>query len=296
MPKLICFLPLFFLFSCTVRGEPQSLLRSFQSPSFSAARVCHALGEAYPEAVEDLGFRRGDWAVKVRGRWFYWEGGRFLPESLREQRENYSAHPFYPYAAAHKPPLRKFSPAEREALEALLRQREERPLSRCPELHNALYRLHDEESAWKIMKTTYFMGFQVMIHRDLLEDLARVEERLAAEMENDPALKEYIESVDFLTGFNWRPIDGTRSLSNHSYGIAIDIIPKDYRGKRAYWRWFKDEISRWYELPWENRYAPPASLVRAFEAEGFLWGGKWFFFDGIHFEYRPEILILNGLR
>jgi hypothetical protein len=27
-----------------------------------------------------------------------------------------------------------------------------------------------------------------------------------------------------------------------------------------------------------------------------VWGGKWMLFDTIHFEYRPEILILSGLR
>jgi hypothetical protein len=28
---------------------------------------------------------------------------------------------------------------------------------------------------------------------------------------------------------------------------------------------------------------------------GFIWGGKWLFFDTMHFEYRPEILILSGM-
>jgi hypothetical protein len=33
--------------------------------------------------------------------------------------------------------------------------------------------------------------------------------------------------------------------------------------------------------------------VRAFESHGFVWGGKWLFFDTIHFEYRPELLLLS---
>jgi hypothetical protein len=48
----------------------------------------------------------------------------------------------------------------------------------------------------------------------------------------------------------------------------------------------------WYSLPYERRWMVPLPFVRAFEQEGFIWGGKWFFFDTIHFEYRPEILIL----
>jgi hypothetical protein len=36
----------------------------------------------------------------------------------------------------------------------------------------------------------------------------------------------------------------------------------------------------------------PDAVVAAFERHGFVWGGKWLFFDTMHFEYRPEILIL----
>jgi len=35
-------------------------------------------------------------------------------------------------------------------------------------------------------------------------------------------------------------------------------------------------------------------FVSAFEHQGFVWGGKWLFFDNMHFEYRPEILIFSG--
>jgi hypothetical protein len=35
-------------------------------------------------------------------------------------------------------------------------------------------------------------------------------------------------------------------------------------------------------------------IVKIFEKYGFIWGGKWFVFDNMHFEYRPEILILSG--
>ena len=35
--------------------------------------------------------------------------------------------------------------------------------------------------------------------------------------------------------------------------------------------------------------------VEAFEAEGFIWGGKWSEFDLMHFEYRPELILLARL-
>ena len=37
-----------------------------------------------------------------------------------------------------------------------------------------------------------------------------------------------------------------------------------------------------------KRWQPPPKVVRAFEQEGFIWGGKWYLFDTMHFEYRPE--------
>ena len=35
-------------------------------------------------------------------------------------------------------------------------------------------------------------------------------------------------------------------------------------------------------IPWE--------IVEVFEKHGFVWDGKWYHFDTMHFEYRPEII------
>ena len=34
----------------------------------------------------------------------------------------------------------------------------------------------------------------------------------------------------------------------------------------------------------------PIQIVRIFEKHGFIWGGFWYHFDTMHFEYRPELL------
>jgi hypothetical protein len=34
----------------------------------------------------------------------------------------------------------------------------------------------------------------------------------------------------------------------------------------------------------------PQEVVAIFEKRGFIWGGKWYHFDTMHFEYRPELL------
>ena len=30
-------------------------------------------------------------------------------------------------------------------------------------------------------------------------------------------------------------------------------------------------------------------LVNIFEKNGFIWGGRWYHYDTMHFEYRPEM-------
>ena len=42
------------------------------------------------------------------------------------------------------------------------------------------------------------------------------------------------------------------------------------------------------EPVWKNQM--PAAIIRVFEKHGFIWGGYWYHFDTMHFEYRPELL------
>ncbi|WP_456734214.1 M15 family metallopeptidase [Bradyrhizobium sp. USDA 3364] len=41
-------------------------------------------------------------------------------------------------------------------------------------------------------------------------------------------------------------------------------------------------------IPYRNRM--PREIVDIFERHGFIWGGKWYHHDPMHFEYRPELL------
>ena len=52
----------------------------------------------------------------------------------------------------------------------------------------------------------------------------------------------------------------------------------------ASWRWQRPAAP----LRWRNQI--PQVVVAAFEAEGFIWGGRWYHYDTMHFEYRPELL------
>ena len=87
--------------------------------------------------------------------------------------------------------------------------------------------------------------------------------------------------------FNWRRISGTNRLSAHSFGIAVDLNTE----LGQYWKWSGAQAGQ--VGTYNNKI--PESLVRAFERYGFVWGGKWHHFDGMHFEYRPELILYSRL-
>ena len=82
--------------------------------------------------------------------------------------------------------------------------------------------------------------------------------------------------------YNCRPVAGTERPSAHGYGIAIDIATTHAH----YWRWSKPSSGGRYSY----RNAIPYKIVAIFEKHGFIWGGRWYHFDTMHFEYRPELL------
>jgi hypothetical protein len=78
-----------------------------------------------------------------------------------------------------------------------------------------------------------------------------------------------------------RPVADTGKMSMHGYAAAIDLNLK----YSDYWMWAgKSKV-----IPYKNRM--PREIVDIFERHGFIWGGKWYHYDTMHFEYRPELLI-----
>lgn len=81
--------------------------------------------------------------------------------------------------------------------------------------------------------------------------------------------------------YNCRVIAGTDRVSAHGYGIAIDVAV----AQSDYWRWAAKTSA---EITYRNRV--PLEIVHIFERHGFIWGGRWFHYDTMHFEYRPDLL------
>jgi hypothetical protein len=88
--------------------------------------------------------------------------------------------------------------------------------------------------------------------------------------------------------YSCRPVRDTGRMSMHSYGAAIDLN----LAYSDYWIWSAGQNAR--AVPYHNRM--PEQIVDAFERRGFIWGGKWYHYDTMHFEYRPELLALAPAR
>lgn len=114
-------------------------------------------------------------------------------------------------------------------------------------------------------------------------------QKVGDELANYPELKRYVSTS--LGAFNWRPIAGTKRLSSHSFGVAVDFqLPK---GLHRYWRW---DGCKTEDAPcaYPSQLMQDDNLKRVvaiFEKHGFIWGGKWSSYDTPHFEYRPELLV-----
>jgi hypothetical protein len=110
-----------------------------------------------------------------------------------------------------------------------------------------------------------------------------VDKQLRAVSAEIDALPENIKRAAYpIAGtYNCRTVADTGEPSPHSYGIAIDLNT----ALSDYWYWRPHNGA----VVYRNRM--PEQIVAIFEKHGFIWGGKWYHFDTMHFEYRPELLV-----
>ncbi len=107
-------------------------------------------------------------------------------------------------------------------------------------------------------------------------------EAVRDDLEKRPDLKPYL--TPSAGTFNWRKVAGAPNLSVHSFAAAIDLNTS----YADYWVWAGGKAGN---VPrYENRF--PMAIVEIFERHGFIWGGRWYHYDTMHFEYRPELLAI----
>lgn len=263
-----------------------------ETPS-RAEQVMKALALSFPRLVGGAVYRNGDWAVPLRGEWFYFAEGRLLPERLRDVFDDYTPQPFYFYPE-NIPQWEKPSPEEGARLAAAAKNRQTGRKERSLLFYDTLWNIRTRADAWERVKTLKFLGKEVLVHHVILEPLALVEQKINRTALRDRETANWIKQIASITAWNWRNIADVQSRSNHAYGVALDILPKGNR-LETYWLWTAQKNIEWWNVPYSKRYQPPTAVIKIFEEYGFIWGGKWSFYDTMHFEYRPEILTFNNI-
>jgi hypothetical protein len=247
-------------------------------PEVDAWAAVYALLQAYGDFIESVEFEGGEMVLIIRGKRLYYAGGRMLSEAHRNQASSFDPI-FYPY---HTGPITELPEASCY------------PVKRSSDFLDALVGSSEMEIRASCLWVP-FLGRKAFVHRMAAGPLKMVEARILREARTSRPVAQYIENIRMLFSLSRRRVSGTSNMSYHGYGLAIDIIPKGYGGKQVYWRWSSAIDPGWDRIPLEKRWHPPLEVIEAFEENGFVWGGKWYHFDGVHFEYRPEIILLTHI-
>lgn len=149
------------------------------------------------------------------------------------------------------------------------------------EFYKAIYGSSRQEVAEHIIKVPWFpqVFHNSYVYVSGFNGVEEAFRRVMARLSDLP--QAYYQFLSDQDAFYWRNIADSSNLSPHSFGIALDINTKFSR----YWLWDKKERNQY-----QNENQIPMEIIHAFEAEGFVWGGRWWHYDTMHFEYRPEII------
>ena len=127
---------------------------------------------------------------------------------------------------------------------------------------------HTKSSVRKSLIATEFCGKRIVVHRKVVKSLHAVQTRIRKAEETNGWAR---WTPEVLQCFNWRVVRGGTSLSRHAHAIALDIDPKD------------NGMSAHYDK--RDKTTIPIRVIKAFEAEGWTWGGRWDApCDAMHFE------------
>ncbi len=266
-----------------------------RSNSFAPSAVIEAFAAAYPEIITIPAQTSPYPMLSVRGTNFYFVEGRFLPSSETNNWEKYRPNMLYHYPKEIPDPLKR---TEEELNTLRERSSKSHRSKRAPSsetFYETLYGINKLSDTNNILVKSRFLNKQVLIHQLICEPLKAVQQEIYAltNSSNKSEIIKFLNETDLVYSFYWRNISGTQSRSQHSYGTAIDILSSKNK-KATYWLWRHNLKIDWAKEPISVRWNPPAEVVEIFEKHGFVWGGKWNFYDTMHFEYKPEILLLNG--
>lgn len=130
-------------------------------------------------------------------------------------------------------------------------------------------------------KTTSFMGLSPMVNEKIIPALKCVEAALKA----NGAATEYSPKTS--SGIRFKNTYRGVEVSNHMYGIALDIEPDRNKCCGCVKPWSDDPVCTKTQDVWK-RMVMPKSWVETFEKYGFYWLGHDVLQDTMHFEFLGD--------
>lgn len=250
---------------------------------------------SYPGRISEVNYdpEADDWYMVAGSTRLYWAKGRLLPADKLQDWSKW--RPYIDYYYPEKvPDPDGFS---EDLIKELKSQTLAESRSNSPTYNIAFYDiLYDGRTRRRIEShiTRFdYLGKRVSVHTSIVAPLKRVEKAIMKLAAADKEVRSFVDSIGSIEGYNWREIADSPSRSNHSWGIAVDILPVNWGKKNIYWNWISYWNDDWMLIDPDRRWSPPRKVIEIFESEGFIWGGKWYLWDTMHFEYRPELLLLQ---
>lgn len=271
-------------------------LETFDRESPATAHiVLQAFRDGHPAKISGYGYdeRAQDWFIVVGEHKFLWARGRILPEGQAHEAENWRHYIDYLYPRTKLHP-ENYSPE----LVAEIRRTSDPDFragqkSYNVEFYHALYGGRTRDQLEQRIVPTKFLGRRVNLHEDIVKALSKAEQEIRHVSKINAEVRTFIKTIGSVEGYNWRKIRDRQDRSFHSWGLALDILPEGWQQKNLYWNWLSEWNPDWMLLPPDQQWMPPEPVVKIFERHGFVWGGKWLQWDNIHFEYRPELILLQ---
>ncbi len=250
---------------------------------------------AYPDTIKDVIEQNGDWTLTLfDGTVFYWAEGRMLTEEMRDSWEDYRPYQVWAYSGETRNP-----DAYTAEDIARLRERTAQDVRGAPqpplndEFLRALFGVGSRlETEQNLVKTSLF-GKTVTVNRVVASKFPVIDAAVTEIAKTDNEVKEFLDTLSEVSGYSWRAVEGTNRLSNHSYGLAVDVLPRGWGNKMMYWAWVRDFNDDWMLVPQEDLWTPPEKVVQVMKDNGFTWGGTWVIYDTMHFEYKPELIEIS---
>jgi hypothetical protein len=207
------------------------------------------------------------------GNHFYFCNGKLLPENEIINEEKYN-----PYFYVYKKGKYKINKEKMDFPKPI----------QYDFLFN-IYGMNDMEISNNLARAG-ILGFAVSLNNknNAMKSLIEINDEILKLAFRSPTIKKWVDGIDRIETYSDRMLANEKRYSLHYFGIAVDIISREK--KENYWFWSKDLRDDWWNVPKKQRAFVPQKVIDIFEDHGFVWGGKWYYFDNMHFEYRPELI------